>query len=104
MSGARAMKNWWPIYLLGVGVLLLVGSVIFAGLMVGIPGPDDPPAEVARQGRLGNVALFGFLAGVLLSFTGLIAGLVSIIRSARRLRRALASTANEVVDSKKGSE
>ena len=91
MSDARAMKNWWPIYLLGAGVVLLVGSVVFAALVVGIPGPDDSPAETARQARLGNVAFIGFISGVLMSFSGLIFGLIRVVRSTKRIRRALAA-------------
>ena len=90
MSDAGTVKKWWPIYLLGAGVVLLVGSVVFAGVVVGIPGPDDSPAETARQSRLGSVAFAGFVAGVLLSFSGLIAGLVMVVRTTKRFRKALA--------------
>ena len=49
------------------------------------------PAETARQARFGNVAFIGFISGVLMSFSGLIFGLIRVVRSTKRIRRALAA-------------
>lgn len=78
------MKKHHPLWWIAAGLLLMAGAVAYGVFSVGIPGPDDSPAELARQSSAGHIAVGAFLVGLL----GLLAGSISgAFRLVARLRR-----------------
>lgn len=70
------MKRFWPLFLLAVGLLLLVGGLIYDLMFAGIPYQEPTPEMSARYAyhvrvaslicRVGSgVFLFGSLAGMI---------------------------------------
>ncbi len=42
------MKQYYPLIVVALGILLSVAGFLYAGFVGGIPGPDDSPAEAAH--------------------------------------------------------
>ena len=42
------MKQYFPLIVVALGILLSVVGFLYAGFVGGIPGPDDSPAEAAH--------------------------------------------------------
>ncbi len=73
------MKKLWPLALIAAGALLVLGSAAYGVLLVGIPGPDDPPAQLARQETQGSFTFAVFLLGVFVLFFGAVAGIIRLV-------------------------
>ena len=52
------MKKFWPLALIAVGALLILGNAVYAVWFVGIPGPDDAADQLARQETQGSLAVW----------------------------------------------
>jgi len=70
------MRRFWPLILIAVGLLFLVGGFIYDVMFAGIPYQDPTPeisARYAHHARVasvicrvgGGVFLFGSLAGII---------------------------------------
>ena len=78
------MKKFWPLIVVAVGILLIVSSAGYGVFFVGIPGPDDSPAELARQSMQGNFAVGGGFVGVLCLLIGVVAGIIRLVSRKRQ--------------------
>ncbi len=78
------MKEFWPLIVVAVGVLLVVSSAGYGVFFVGIPGPDDSPDELARQSVQGNFAVGAFFLGALCLLIGVAGGIIRLVPRMRR--------------------
>jgi len=80
----RRMKKYYPLFVVALGILLIVLAVGYAVIFPSLPGPDDPPAEVARVSMQGNIVFAGVCAGALCILGGVV---VSAFRLLSRKQR-----------------
>ena len=72
------MKQYCPLIVVGLGILLSVAGFLYAGFVGGIPGPDDSRAEAAHV-SLHNMIGFGAVCVGVLSFLGgMVAGVIRL--------------------------
>ena len=54
------MKQYYPLIVIALGMLLSVAGFLYAGFVGGIPGPDDSPAGSYETGLHNPVSSMSF--------------------------------------------
>jgi len=72
------MKQYCPLIVVGLGILLSVAGFLYAGFVGGIPGPDDSPAEAAYVSLHNKIGFGAVCVGVLSFLGGMVAGVTRL--------------------------
>ena len=74
------MKKLWPIALLILGMIIICGGFTYDIMFAGIPFQDPTPELVASYNLHANIASMIRLAGMVVFVTGIIGGVIVLIR------------------------
>ena len=74
----RRMKQYYPLIVVALGILLSVAGFLYAGFVGGIPGPDDSPAEAAHVSLHNQIGFGAVCVGVLCFLGGIVAGVIRL--------------------------
>ena len=72
------MKQYYPLIVVALGILLSVAGFLYAGFVGGIPGPDDSPAEAAHVSLHNKIGFGAVCVGVLCFLGGIVAGVIRL--------------------------
>jgi len=72
------MKQYYPLIVIALGMLLSVTGFLYAGFVGGIPGPDDSPAEAAHVSLHNQIGFGAVCVGVLCFLGGIVAGVIRL--------------------------
>ncbi len=72
------MKQYYPLIVVALGILLSVAGFLYAGFVGGIPGPDDSPAEAAHVSLHNQIGFGAVCVGVLCFLGGIVAGVIRL--------------------------
>ena len=72
------MKQYFPLIVVALGILLSVAGFLYAGFVGGIPGPDDSPAEAAHVSLHNEIGFGAVCVGVLSFLGGMVVGAIRL--------------------------
>ncbi|MCH1409566.1 MAG: hypothetical protein L7V87_11065 [Verrucomicrobiales bacterium] len=72
------MKQYYPLIVVALGMLLFVAGFLYAGFAGGIPGPDDSLAEAAHVSMNSQIGFGAVCVGVLCFLGGIVAGVIRL--------------------------
>ena len=72
------MKQYFPLIVVALGILLSVVGFLYEGFVGGIPGPDDSPAEAAHVSLHNKIGFGAVCLGVLSFLGGMLAGVIRL--------------------------
>jgi hypothetical protein len=80
------MRRFWPLILLGAGLLLLIGGFVYDIVFAGIPYQDPPPDLIVSYNRHAHIASVLEWIGFILFLSSGVGGITQLV--VRRFRMA----------------